>query len=287
MRAEPELIRLSLERRYGVGLTGEERPCPEGQKIVFWPSELPESRAVSLEVLVGWRSLDVTASGGAYSREFVAAMGRAELGQRESFRGFLRTVQGRSGAVQLSLNGNMVSFESDDLWDQTWERLSIQISRHPFSVMGNSSKQVADAVIPWISLALGSVLSLVPLEAEDENARREGAIKEILSKRYERDPINRALCLEIHGSTCMACGFSFGDVYGEIGEGFIEVHHVDPLSSHKGIEQVINPLTALVPLCCNCHAMAHRRNPPYRVDELRSLMPRLGKAEITTNCQST
>jgi 5-methylcytosine-specific restriction enzyme A len=277
MRAEPKLIRQSLERRYGVGLSVEERPWAEGQKIVFWPSELPESRAVSLEVHLGWRSLDVTASGGAYSREFVAAMGRAEVRQREAFRGFLRTVQGRSGAVQLSLNGNVVSFESGDLWDQRWERLSIQISRHPFSVKGNSSKEAADAVLPWISLALGSVLSLVPLEEEDENARREGAIKEIIGKRYERDPINRALCLEIHGSTCLACGFNFGGVYGEIGEGFIEVHHVDPLSSQKGVEQVINPLTDLVPLCSNCHAMAHRRNPPYRVDELRTLMSSLGE----------
>jgi 5-methylcytosine-specific restriction protein A len=124
----------------------------------------------------------------------------------------------------------------------------------------------------WVSMVLGAVLSLVPLEEDDESARREGAIEEILSKRYERDPINRALCIEIHGASCMACEFDFSKVYGDIGDEFIEVHHVERLADNDGVGIAINPLTDLVPLCSNCHSMVHRRTPPYRADELREMM---------------
>lgn len=272
MRTEPEIIRRVLEERYGVGLSAEQRPSAEGQRIVLWPSEIPESRSVSLEIILGWRSLDVSASGGAYSRYFVAAMGQAEPRQREVFRGFLRAAREKAGIVELWINGSIVSFESDDIWSNGWDRILIKIGRHPLSIPSASPKDVAEAALPWVSLALGAVLSLVPLEDEDEEARREGAVREVLAKRYERDPINRALCLEIHGTTCKVCGLSFGDRYGEIGEGFIEVHHADQLSNMDGIQQVINPLTDLVPLCCNCHAMAHRRNPPYEVEELKQLL---------------
>ncbi|HSS63378.1 MAG TPA: HNH endonuclease, partial [Gammaproteobacteria bacterium] len=34
----------------------------------------------------------------------------------------------------------------------------------------------------------------------------------------------------------------------------------------------VNPKSDLCPVCPNCHAMLHRRNPPYTVDELRVLL---------------
>jgi 5-methylcytosine-specific restriction protein A len=51
------------------------------------------------------------------------------------------------------------------------------------------------------------------------------------------------------------------------------VHHVVPLSS-IGKEYVVNPKTDLVPVCPNCHAMIHRKSPPFLIEELRAL--RLG-----------
>ncbi len=50
---------------------------------------------------------------------------------------------------------------------------------------------------------------------------------------------------------------SLGDVYGNIGEGYIEVHHLNPISQTEGSHKV-DPTTDLVPLCANCHAMIHR-----------------------------
>ena len=56
---------------------------------------------------------------------------------------------------------------------------------------------------------------------------------------------------------CECCGFDFEKAYGEMGRGFIEVHHRFPLSQTDG-EHEVNPETDLVPLCSNCHSMIHR-----------------------------
>ena len=94
--------------------------------------------------------------------------------------------------------------------------------------------------------------------AEERELRTEGATKQYYGKRYERDPKNRKIALEVHGTVCVICGFDFEKVYGERGMGFIEVHHTVPLSSYDE-EHTVNPETDLVPVCANCHRIIHRR----------------------------
>jgi predicted HNH restriction endonuclease len=36
------------------------------------------------------------------------------------------------------------------------------------------------------------------------------------------------------GSICQVCSFDFGEVYGEIGRGFVDAHHIDPLHLRAG-----------------------------------------------------
>ena len=56
-----------------------------------------------------------------------------------------------------------------------------------------------------------------------------------------------------------------------LGEGFIHVHHIVPLSG-LGKSYVVDPINDLRPVCPNCHAMLHKRVPPYTIDELREIM---------------
>ncbi len=88
---------------------------------------------------------------------------------------------------------------------------------------------------------------------------------------YERSQRNRQQALEIHGTRCMACGFNFDEVYGSVyARGFIEVHHVRSITEING---PVNPETDLVPLCSNCHSMAHReRGRILSVEEVRELL---------------
>lgn len=98
------------------------------------------------------------------------------------------------------------------------------------------------------------------------------ALTRIAVNRYERDPDAVRLCLAHHGISCAVCGFTFGETFGEAGRGFMQVHHIVP-GSRVDASYVLDPLTDLVPLCPNCHAMAHRRTPePYSPAELRRMI---------------
>lgn len=100
---------------------------------------------------------------------------------------------------------------------------------------------------------------------------KEGAVRKIVVNAYERNMTARNKCLEAHGLSCKVCGFNFEDVYGEIGSNFIHVHHIVPLAEIKKNYEV-NPVTDLVPICPNCHAMIHRTSRTLTVEELKSII---------------
>ena len=52
-------------------------------------------------------------------------------------------------------------------------------------------------------------------------------------------------------------GIDFEKAYGDIGKGFIHVHHLIPLHS-IGKEYVVDYKKDLIPVCPNCHSMIHR-----------------------------
>lgn len=97
----------------------------------------------------------------------------------------------------------------------------------------------------------------------------EGAVTRVVVNAYERNPQARAACIQHYGTKCAVCQFSFETVYGSIGEGFIHVHHIIPVSSQMGSKYVVDPIRDLRPVCPNCHAMLHRVEPPLAIDDLR------------------
>ena len=102
------------------------------------------------------------------------------------------------------------------------------------------------------------------------------AVTRVVVNRYEQDPDARRSCIALHGSSCAACGFSFEQRYGEIGLDFIPVHHLVPVSQ-LGSDYELDPLTDLIPLCANCHAMAHLGvGTPRTVAELRRIIADAG-----------
>jgi 5-methylcytosine-specific restriction protein A len=116
-----------------------------------------------------------------------------------------------------------------------------------------------------------SAANLYPDEVSQNQAHVEGAIQTIQVNRYERDPSAREECIKHFGATCQVCQIDFSHAYGALGEGFIHVHHLVPLSDIAA-QYVVNPITDLIPVCPNCHAMIHRRTPPFSVIELRAII---------------
>lgn len=94
-------------------------------------------------------------------------------------------------------------------------------------------------------------------EFENDEGYFEGALKKVYVNHYERDREARNKCIEAHGCKCCVCGMDFENMYGELGKGFIHVHHIVPISM-IGKEYKIDPIKDLVPVCPNCHAMLHR-----------------------------
>ena len=104
---------------------------------------------------------------------------------------------------------------------------------------------------------------------------QEGSIVQIWVNRYERDPNARKACLAHHKAICKVCGFDFERVYGKIGGGFIHIHHLVPMNMRASAKPYeIDPINDLVPVCPNCHAMLHKQNPPYTIEELRAIIKR-------------
>lgn len=146
---------------------------------------------------------------------------------------------------------------------------------------------------PFIYLGIGKVKSIediIPVKitwqfTEDQEVRSngiaeeaigaekyiEGATKQISINIYERNLVARQKCLEYYGYSCSVCTFNFNDFYGEIGEGFMHVHHLKPLAEVNG-EYHINPIQDLIPVCPNCHAMLHKTNPPLSISELQNII---------------
>jgi 5-methylcytosine-specific restriction enzyme A len=118
---------------------------------------------------------------------------------------------------------------------------------------------------------------VLPEEVENPESYVEGATKAISVNIYERNPQARKACLLAYGHRCSVCDFSFEALYGEIGRGFIHVHHLKQLAD-IGSEYQLNPLTDLRPVCPNCHAMLHRRRPSYSIEELVELLNTAKKA---------
>jgi 5-methylcytosine-specific restriction protein A len=110
-----------------------------------------------------------------------------------------------------------------------------------------------------------------PDELLGEEGYAEGAVRRVEVNRYERDRRARQKCIAIHGCSCAVCSLDFSKVYGEIGVGFIEVHHLVPLANvTKGYK--VDPRKDLRPVCPNCHAMLHKKpgGVPFTVKELQA-----------------
>ena len=102
----------------------------------------------------------------------------------------------------------------------------------------------------------------------------EGAKTRVEVNRYERDSHARHQCIQHHGAICQVCDLDFEKRYGAIGHGFINVHHTTPLSQITDHDNyTINPITDLVPVCPNCHAMLHKgKAEPFTVEKLQHEM---------------
>lgn len=127
------------------------------------------------------------------------------------------------------------------------------------------------------------VLALINGEAPDlpdvdqSKSIEEGNPRLVAHLRRERNTAivkaKKAAVLKATGKLCCeVCGFDFKEFYGELGEGFCEVHHLQPLSKADG--KINTELNDLAVICSNCHRIIHRSDPMPSIEKLSKSLRR-------------
>jgi 5-methylcytosine-specific restriction protein A len=94
-----------------------------------------------------------------------------------------------------------------------------------------------------------------------------------LHMRIERNPRAARLAKQYHGTRCQACLMDFAERYGPLGAGFIEAHHLRPISTlEEGMTVRFDVASDFAVLCSNCHRMIHRTDDPSDITGLRQLI---------------
>lgn len=154
-------------------------------------------------------------------------------------------------------------------WEHDFPEITIKVGSNQMFVVdpliGNDMVRIELALqlIGWV----GEVPFVSPDEVSPNSDEFEGAARLAWVNRYERSVKLRGQCIAAQGTICVICGFNFGAVYGPVADGYIHVHHIQQLSI-VGKIHCVNPLTDLRPVCPNCHAVLHRRTPPFSIEEV-------------------
>jgi hypothetical protein len=115
----------------------------------------------------------------------------------------------------------------------------------------------------------------MPIDEDEESTFPEGRETYRLHRKYERDSritrLAKANMLARTGNLqCQACGFSFSDVYGGAGLGYIEAHHTIPVSELRAKKKT--KLSDIALVCSNCHRILHRRRPCLSIKALKACL---------------
>ncbi len=143
-------------------------------------------------------------------------------------------------------------------------------SNDPFTYAGRATAlDVSDdspVRVLWRFAPRQTTTEEVQAELHKEGARKEKRVTVV-----ERNPKARRDCLKHYGPKCAVCELVFADRYGDIGAGFMHVHHLTLVSSLPE-ETDVDPIQDLRPVCPNCHAMLHRVKPPLTIEALKIVL---------------
>ena len=270
-------IASTLSHRFGIEWVFKNQTRKEGELLILRLDEIPEREGFNIEIEIGWKKITIKFEPEDNSGQLLLAMGNSGDEKFEEFSVLARTALEDGASLEMGINEKPISPTQSQEWPRHWRHFQLSL-KSPFIETDSDlilDGNLADYILRWTTVFMSMLFTVLPTEEEpvEENVEGlpEGAQTKVLVNRYERSKINRQICIAKYGAFCNICGFDFGKNYGPDGNGYIEVHHIIPVSK-LGENYRINPLTDLIPLCANCHAMIHRRIPPYSVDEVKTLL---------------
>lgn len=207
-----------------------------------------------------------------FSGELLRTFEQSFPDKRDEVLSYYNHASNYSSEISFKVNGASL----EEVQVESWQSIDFHI-KTKFAIEENPLNSFELTLLYALSLVLPLFTDKDDdLYASSASWEVEGALSMVLSRKYERSRINRALCLAEHGYTCKACGTLMEAIYGKAGKDFAEVHHVLPVSL-MGESRVIDPIRELVPLCPNCHSIAHRSNPPFGIDAIAEMILKSSK----------
>ena len=275
MNAEScEHICALIARKLGLPVTAS----ISGGTMTLFPSGFDPKESFSVLFEPGWRSAEARLIPGEFAGAMLRSMEEAGEDSKLLFSSYATGLAAAGVNLQIRINSEAMEHTSPLSWPHTWRSLTITLRKTALVFDLNKDDELLPVSDLLVTPLFGMAMALIGTESADAfEGEEEGKAVQYLATRYERKKINRDACIRIRGLNCAGCGFRFGDFYGPIAEGYIEVHHIESLATTGVVH--INPAVDLVPLCSNCHSVVHRVTPPMPIEELQRM-----RAERRSKC---
>ncbi len=161
---------------------------------------------------------------------------------------------------------------SQEIW-MSYTNACFKVLDSPISRINIQKNQINKVKLSELEMNTSAQFSeKVTLILEDtQNEFPEGAIQEVTLELRKRNHLLRKQAIARYGYRCQVCDFSFEEFYGELGKGYIEVHHLNPLSDRENEE--ITSIEDVAVVCANCHRILHRNGKnPIPLEHLREIV---------------
>lgn len=165
--------------------------------------------------------------------------------------------------LEISLNSNTSNA-------RLYEAGNIVAKYYPANNLPNEDVLQAD-VMQFLNL-------YEELTFNDTQLNNENGLNAVEKKQYrlhfriERNSSIANKVKAIKGYKCEACMFNFVEKYGDLGSGFIEAHHLKPISTLGIGKFEINLKSDFAVLCSNCHSMIHRLQDTSDIGKLTEII---------------
>ena len=261
-----------LSQITGLSFEGRVETLESGRYPTFRPTDIEYPNAFSLALSATPNRVAVSFVPDAFSRDLISSMGLFTPEQFDSWLLMLSALDKNKVSAMASVNKEAFQ-PAHAIVAGEWQSFELEVFA---STLGRTEAERQSLEVEMLIDATGLLLCLLPTEEdmeEDDSSLWdvEGSLTRIAVNKYERSRRNRQLCIAIYGHKCQVCDLDFKAKYGEIGNGYVEVHHITPVSLMGGAYK-LNPREDLIPLCSNCHRMLHRKTPPYLPSELKRMI---------------
>ena len=264
----------TLSSELGIEIIAIENRADQSNPYSIRFADLDPLKSFSLVISRSWRTTQVRFKADSFAGEVVKYLCTQIYIKSRSVFEMIKENELLFSNIDLEIDQRAFNGKIEELSKNPTLKFEVVVLTTDSSIAYGLVNQQEEMMLRFTFRLLASVLPITSASFRNPDevvGFPEGAVSKVLVNKYERDPRNRREAIEIHGRTCMACGFNFQERYGALGDDYIVVHHVVQVSS-LGTDYTIDPRIDLVTICANCHAMVHRQDPPLSIDQLKSIL---------------